>query len=749
MSRLLRASRPTSEVVANTSDKPQYYIPAHIWWLIYCGVSLAGLILIVVLLSPFANIHPKCADCGFDVTNLELMNDAMNSCNFDMAMACHFAAILPLLMQSLITTYELYRRDQLTYMHVSQPVLLIVFSIQVGCVIIRQKAGLEAAVVMIMAYECKNLVATNLIFAFGVLAKPKCFQPTVVMVAGVSNAALNVLWAASTNRLLMYPSQPTKYVVYRDVGTGLKFLMYIIAIIMILRFYYDYARKLIYKTEAATSEEYVLFFYTLALLVNGASNLYLAYPTLTIYSFQNESFLSNTMWSQAILAAAMLGIAPTFIVNQDITNMEIQIAVAEREILTRNVVLHQIMATDIHGNSPKNLKETVYPNSAVFIGDVLCLQELVDTVGLDVAYSVLGDIYKVLDFCAIICGVEKVDTVGDAYMAVAGILHPNGESSLIDSTSKIASFALMSKHCVNLITIPFLDRDAQLRIGIHCGTASVGIVNEGDADAERFCIFGDAVSMATRMEALGQADKIHCAETVVKLLTDSNSTKERSSALGTGKQKGHKNRHNKGNVLWGGGGNAAAADQSPNGTAAHNNVTTTSTTTRLRAFQGDEAVPVASDGTASRMENIYSRFRFEYNSTISQTEDADAQPMKTFWLLPGPNIDFIKSARQFLRAKLFHSFRLDPSSDLEGIHLTDPTNANTFLADFDAEEAAAEFLDSMELCHPPSPQSMSPSNSTGEQKYQRVNVMEALEISEGEVGGFQLHPDVQSADEAC
>ena len=118
----------------------------------------------------------------------------------------------------------------------------------------------------------------------------------------------------------------------------------------------------------------------------------------------------------------------------------------------------------------------------------------------------LHEIYTCFDEVAKCYDVYKVETIGDAYMVVSGLPNPT-----VHHAGNIASMALhLLSEAAEINVGRFrkapTEETLQIRIGMHSGPVAAGVVGQS---MPRYCLFGDTVNMASRMESNGAPSKIH------------------------------------------------------------------------------------------------------------------------------------------------------------------------------------------------------------------------------------------------
>jgi class 3 adenylate cyclase len=122
----------------------------------------------------------------------------------------------------------------------------------------------------------------------------------------------------------------------------------------------------------------------------------------------------------------------------------------------------------------------------------------------------LDGIFSAFDTLAEHHGVEKIKTIGDAYMAVAGLMEPGGNHAR--RTVDLARAMLVELRRVDRHETPF-----RIRVGIHSGPVVAGLIGQ-----RRFVydVWGETVNIASRLESQGVADRIQISATTRDAIGD-------------------------------------------------------------------------------------------------------------------------------------------------------------------------------------------------------------------------------------
>jgi class 3 adenylate cyclase len=137
-------------------------------------------------------------------------------------------------------------------------------------------------------------------------------------------------------------------------------------------------------------------------------------------------------------------------------------------------------------------------------------------------FQLLETLYHSFDETAKKRRVFKVETVGDCYVAVAGLPDPRKDHAVV-----MARFAKDCMHQMHSLTRKLEvslgpdTADLSLRIGLHSGPVTAGVLR---GERSRFQLFGDTMNTAARMESNGIRGRIQISQETSDLLADAGKT---------------------------------------------------------------------------------------------------------------------------------------------------------------------------------------------------------------------------------
>ncbi len=152
-----------------------------------------------------------------------------------------------------------------------------------------------------------------------------------------------------------------------------------------------------------------------------------------------------------------------------------------------------------------------YLDTTILFADIVGFTPWAQRTSPDRVVAVLDGIFSAFDQLTEASGLEKIRTIGDGYMAVAGApvpRHDHAAAALALARAMIASMADVRQR---------LDADLQIRIGVASGPVVGGVIGQRRL---LFDIWGDAVNLASRMESSGLSGRIQISAATRELLGD-------------------------------------------------------------------------------------------------------------------------------------------------------------------------------------------------------------------------------------
>ncbi len=180
----------------------------------------------------------------------------------------------------------------------------------------------------------------------------------------------------------------------------------------------------------------------------------------------------------------------------------------QSEELLQSVFPHEISQQLKQTNNPIACG---YDSVSVLFADIVGFTQICSEVEPSKTVDLLNNIFSRFDSLATEYGVEKIKTIGDQYMVVAGI-PDHGQ----DHAEAIADLALSMKAEISRFQ-NHLNQPMALRIGISSGAVVAGVIG---SNKFAYDIWGDTVNIASRMESQGEPEKIQVSESTYLKLQD-------------------------------------------------------------------------------------------------------------------------------------------------------------------------------------------------------------------------------------
>ncbi|XP_076007804.1 guanylyl cyclase C [Genypterus blacodes] len=166
----------------------------------------------------------------------------------------------------------------------------------------------------------------------------------------------------------------------------------------------------------------------------------------------------------------------------------------------------------------KSLMETggvepeLYDEVTVYFSDIVGFTTLCQYSTPMEVVDMLNELYNGFDSILDHHDVYKVETIGDAYMVASGLPRRNGNRHAVD-ICRMALDILEFLGTFQLKHLPGIP--LWIRIGVHSGPCAAGVVG---VKMPRYCLFGDTINTASRMESTGHPLRIHVSQPTIDIL---------------------------------------------------------------------------------------------------------------------------------------------------------------------------------------------------------------------------------------
>jgi len=157
-------------------------------------------------------------------------------------------------------------------------------------------------------------------------------------------------------------------------------------------------------------------------------------------------------------------------------------------------------------------KPESYEEATIFFSDIVGFTTICSKISPLETVDFLNQLYNLFDEVIKQYDAYKVETIGDSYMVVSGLPQRNGKRH----ATEVATMALHILSAVSQFKVESKpDLKVNIRIGLNTGPVVAGVVG---TKMPRYCLFGDSVNTASRMESNSESMKIHISESTCQAL---------------------------------------------------------------------------------------------------------------------------------------------------------------------------------------------------------------------------------------
>jgi class 3 adenylate cyclase/FixJ family two-component response regulator len=208
--------------------------------------------------------------------------------------------------------------------------------------------------------------------------------------------------------------------------------------------------------------------------------------------------------------------------------LEQKVAERTQELLEKNTILdaemkrsEELLLNILPYDTAQELKAKGstearhYPDITVMFTDFKGFTSIAEKLTPQQLVTEIDMYFKAFDLISDMHGIEKIKTIGDAYMAAGGLPEANSTHAedVINAAIDISYFVEKQKAIRMEKGQPYFE----IRIGVHTGPVVAGVVGHRKF---AYDIWGDAVNLASRMESSGEAGRINISAATYERIKD-------------------------------------------------------------------------------------------------------------------------------------------------------------------------------------------------------------------------------------
>ncbi|KAE9555580.1 hypothetical protein FO519_001251 [Halicephalobus sp. NKZ332] len=192
--------------------------------------------------------------------------------------------------------------------------------------------------------------------------------------------------------------------------------------------------------------------------------------------------------------------------------LELEVEKQKTEDLLCELMPQSVAESLRHGHSVEAME---FPECTVLFTDIVTFTNICALCTPYDVVSLLNDLYLRFDRLIELNQVYKVETIGDAYVVVGGV-----PKQCLNHAERVLNVAIGMMMESKFVLSPITNKPIRIRVGVHAGAVVAGVVG---SKMPRYCLFGDTVNVANRMESHGIPGCIHVSESARTLGLKTNS----------------------------------------------------------------------------------------------------------------------------------------------------------------------------------------------------------------------------------
>ncbi|WP_127112866.1 adenylate/guanylate cyclase domain-containing protein [Shimia sediminis] len=230
--------------------------------------------------------------------------------------------------------------------------------------------------------------------------------------------------------------------------------------------------------------------------------------------------LQRYVYQSTVLAVIGTGLLALYFAVRQVETAETAL---EAEHALSETLLYNLLPTEIANrlkDAPGKTIADSLDHTAILFADIVGFTPRSAKMTPEELVGFLNRIFSTFDTLAEKHRLEKIKTIGDAYMVAAGLPQPVDQP-----VHRVAAMAFDMLDAMRAFSDEIGDR-VEIRIGIHAGPVVAGVIGHQKLFYD---VWGDTVNTASRMESHGQAGRIQVTDAARKALKEGYTFEPRGS----------------------------------------------------------------------------------------------------------------------------------------------------------------------------------------------------------------------------